>query len=120
MQSQYVSLNFWFGGLIVLQCIIVLLIMAYKHGHVDRPARSQLLKRVVGFVIVGALLSLIWFDAAAPAASALTGDERLDVHTQLRNVTTPSRKDAPHAPFPTLPPPDNEEYMAICMAGNYL
>ena len=120
MQSQYVSLNFWFGSLFVLQCIIVLLIMAYKHGRADRPARSQLLKRVVGVVIACALLSLIWFDAAARAASALTGDERLDVNAQLHNVTIPSRKNLSHAPFPTLPPPDNEEYMAICMAGNYL
>lgn len=140
MQSPYVSLNLWFGDTFVLQCIFILLIMARKNTHTYRPARSHLLKRVVGFVTACALLFWIWFNAGSegqlrksfgplskqaetpstPAASALAGDQQPDVDAEIHKVTTPSRNISSQAPFPTLPPPDNEEYMAICMAGKYL
>ena len=140
MQSQYVSLNLWFGDIFVLQCIFILLIMARKNAHTSRPARSYLLKRTVGFVTACALLCWIWFNAGSegqlrktfsplsnqaetlstPAASALADVQQPDVDAQLHRVTTPSRNLSSQAPYPTLPPPDNEEYMAICMAGKYL
>ena len=140
MQLQYVSLNLWFDSISVLQCIVILLIMARKNGYTHRPAGSHLLKRVVGFVTACALLSWVWFNAGSkgqlrktlspvskqaetpttPAASVLAGDEQPIVDAQLRKVTTPSRNITSQAPFPTLPPPDNEEYMAICMAGKCL
>lgn len=42
------------------------------------------------------------------------------IDVQLHNVTTPSISVSSPAPFPPLPPPDDEEYMAICMAGEHL
>ena len=36
---------------------------------------------------------------------------------QSLNFTTPSISDSSQKPFPPLPPADDEEYMAICMAG---
>lgn len=164
------------------------------------PGTPHLSKRLVGFVVACALLSLIWFNAGSEgklrktysslskqaqqsptsAASALAGEKQSDVHakphnattsstnisdaqdvdaqphnvkvttssknfsdeqpdvdTQPQNVTTPPTDVSdeqpdfdfqPHnitypptnllsqPPFPTLPPPDDEEYMAICMA----
>ena len=137
MQSQYVSFNFWVFYLFVLQSIIILLIMVHINGYSDRPARSFLFKRVVGFITICAVFSLIWFNAGSEgqlrktytsvskqveksAASALGREEQPDIDGQLKNVTTPSTNIFLPAPFPTLPPPDDEEYMAICMAGEYL
>lgn len=42
--------------------------------------------------------------------------EQPDVDAQSSNFTTPSTNISSPAPFPPLPPPDDEEYMAICMA----
>lgn len=147
------------------------------------PATPHVSKRLVGFIVACALLSLIWFNAgsegklrktysslskqaqqsAASAASALAGNKQSDVDVKPHKATTPPTNisdtqdvDAkidnvnvataptnisdgqpdvdtrPHnvtisptnhlsqAPFPTLPPPDDEEYMAICMAGEHL
>ena len=122
----------------VPQCIIMLLTMAYEGGHSHRRVRSYPSKRVVGLVIACALLSLIWVNAgskrklpktcfslskqaeksAASAAPARYKQPSLDA--QLRNITALPTKSFTSAPFPRLPPPDNEEYMAICMAGEYL
>ena len=107
--------------------------------HLDRRLRYILLNRFVGFVIACAFLSFLLVSAgseghlrktfgtlskqatksAVSAAPALTGDGRPDFDAQLHDVTTPLIDAASLAPFPTLPPPDNEEYMAICMAGQY-
>lgn len=111
--------------------------MGHKNGHLDRLARPNWSKRAVGLVVAGLFLSLIWFNAgserqlrktyddlsqkaaksAASAAPDLAGDERPDVDTQPHNVTIPTQNIFSPPPFPDLPPPDNEEYMAICMAG---
>lgn len=111
--------------------------MAHQNGHLDRPLRCKPSKRVVCFIIACALLSLLWFNAssegelrktlnslskqtkksAASAASAFAGDNLPDFDAQLHKVMIPSGKVSSPAPFPLLPPPDNEEYMAICMAG---
>ena len=111
--------------------------MAHNNGHSDSPARFNMSKRVVGFVIACGLLCLIWFNtgsegqlrktydilsekaakSAASAVSALAGDEQHDVDAQLRNVTDPPMNFSSPAPFPRLPPPDIGEYMALCMAG---
>lgn len=106
--------------------------MAYNNGSSDRIARFHLSKRIIGFVIACALCLLVRFNAGnegqlrksysplskqaeKSAASASAGNKQLDVivTTPLSNISSP-------APFPDLPPPDNEEYMAICMAGEYL
>lgn len=125
------------------------------------PATPHVSKRLVGFIVACALLSLIWFNAgsegklrktysslskqaqqsAASAASALAGNKQSDVDVKPHKATTPPTNISdgqpdvdtrPHnvtisptnhlsqAPFPTLPPPDDEEYMAICMAGEHL
>lgn len=39
-----------------------------------------------------------------------------DVYALPHNITSPSISISSPAPFPPLPPPDDEEYMAICMA----
>ena len=111
--------------------------MGHQSGHLVRQWRYILSKRVAGFVIACALLSLLWINAGsegqlrktfdsmsqqvaqstASAASLLAGDKRPKLDVQLHNVTTPLVNGSSPAPFPTLPPPDNEEYMAICMAG---
>lgn len=137
MQSQYAFLNIWFCDLFVLQYIIILLIMTYKKVHSDGLGGSHLSKRVVGVIIFCVLLFFIWFNAgdegrlrntftslskqakqsAASAVIAPAGDNRPDVDAQLRNATFPAKNISSQAPFPTLPPPDIEEYMAICMAG---
>ncbi len=44
-------------------------------------------------------------------------DEEPDVDAQLYNVTALSTNVSSLAPFPPLPPPDDDEYIAICMAG---
>lgn len=110
--------------------------MAYPSAHQDRLWRSTPLKRVVGFVFVCALFSLLWFgfgsktqlrktfdrlskQAAQSAASVLSGDKRPEFDARPHHVTTPSKNVSFLAPFPTLPTPDNEEYMAICMADQY-
>lgn len=46
--------------------------------------------------------------------------EQPDVDAQSSNFTTPSTNISSPAPFPPLPPPDDEEYMAICMAGEHM
>ena len=113
--------------------------MAHPSARLDRFWRSTLLKRVVGFVFSCALLSLLWFsfgsvgqlrktsdtlskqaaESDVSAAPAQAGDRRPGFDAQLHHVTIPSKNISSLAPFPTLPPPDNEEYMAICMAGQY-
>ena len=113
--------------------------MTYPSAHLDRLWRSTLLKRVVGFVCACVLLSLLWFnfgnegqlhktfgslykqaaESDVSAAPALAGDRRPGSDAQLHHVTTPPKNFSFLAPFPTLPPPDNEEYVAICMAGQY-
>ena len=113
--------------------------MAHQKGHFDRLWRCFLSKRVVGLVIGCALLCLVWakagsggqlrktFDSlskqaaksAASAASTLAGNKP-GFDAQLYNATSYSTNIFAPAPFPTLPPPDYEEYMAICMAGRYL
>lgn len=110
--------------------------MAHKKGCSDSPARFHLLKRIVGFVIACALLSLLWLNAGSkgplgntynalsqqtekPAAPALASQKQSAVDAKPHNVTTHSKVSSP-APFPRLPSPDVEEYMAICMAGEYL
>ena len=40
-----------------------------------------------------------------------------EVDAQSLNFTTPSISNSSQKPFPPLPPADDEEYMAICMAG---
>ena len=150
------------------------------------PATPHLSKRLVGFLVACALLSLIWYNAGsegklrktykslskqaqqsaastATAVSVLAGNKELDDDVKPKKITTPPTNisdaqdvDAqihnvnvttaplnisdgqpdvdsqPHkvtilstnfssqAPFPLLPPPDDEEYMAICMAGEHL
>ena len=101
---------------------------------------SKLSKRVVGFVIACGILSLLWFNAGSEgqmrktykslskqatstttaAVAALASNKPPDLNAQLQNDTTPRPHNAIQPPFPKLPPPDNEEYMAICMAGKYL
>ena len=101
------------------------------NGHLDRQWRCTCIKRVIGFVIACGLMCLLRFAAEsegqlhkpfdllskqalnsdASAASALSDDKRPNVDAQLPESL---------APFPALPPPDDEEYMAICMAGQYL
>ena len=49
--------------------------------------------------------------------STSNSDKQSDVNAESNKVTTPS---ASPAPFPPLPPPDDEEYMSICMAGEHL
>ena len=113
--------------------------MAYPSAQLDRLWRSTLVKRVVGFVFACVLLSLLWFsfgsegrlrekfdtlskqaaESDVSAAPAPAGDRRPEFDAPLHDVTTPSKNISSLAPFPTLPPPDNEEYMAICMAGQY-
>ena len=120
--------------------ILMLLTMANEVRHSHRRVRSHLSKRVVGLVIACALLSLIWVNAgskrklpktcfslskqaeksAASAAPAPVGYKQPSLDAQLRNITALPTKSFTSAPFPRLPPPDNEEYMAICMAGEYL
>lgn len=117
--------------------IFIILIMSYKKGHADRPRRSHLSRRVVGVIIACALLFLIWFNAGneghlrktfnslskqkeqSPALASVS-DERSDVDAQSRNAISHLKNTFSQAPNPTLPPPDNEEYMAMCMAGEYL
>lgn len=114
--------------------------MAHSTGHSDRPPKFYPSKRVIGFIIACVILSLLRFKAgtegltretfkslleqpgkpAASATSTLAGDEQSDVDAQLDNVTTVSTNPSSPAPFPKLAPPDNEEYMAICMVGEYL
>ena len=127
----------------------MLLMMAGQGGHLDRPARWMISKRVIGFVVVCALFSLIWlnigsvghlrkaYDAISKQAAKsaiLAGDKTPNGGVQLLNPSvsslqpigaqhdapTPSTSISSPAPFPALPPPDNKEYMAICMAGQYL
>ena len=113
--------------------------MASPSAHLDRLWRSTLLKRVVGFVFACVVLSLLWFglgskgqlrnafdtlskqaaESDVSAAPTLAGDRRPGFDAPLHHVTTPSKNISSLAPFPTLPPPDNEEYIAICMAGQY-
>lgn len=139
MQSQYAFFNIWFFDLVVLQCIIILLIMAHKKAHSDRLGRSYLSNRVVGIIVTCALVSLVWFSAgnarhlretssalykqaeqsAASAALIPAGNDRSDVDARLRNATLPAKNVTTPAPFPPLPSPDIEECMAICMAGEY-
>ena len=100
----------------------------------------KLSKRVVSFVIACALLSLIWFNAGsegqlrktykslskqavkttASAVAALVSNKSSDVDVQMHTDTSPTAHNFSQAPFPKLPPPDVQEYMAICMAGKYL
>lgn len=47
--------------------------------------------------------------------STSTPDKEPEVDAQPQNATTPSTSSP--SPFPPLPPPDDEEYMSICMAG---
>ena len=121
----------------VPQCVIMLLTMANAGGHSHRRVRSYPSKRVVGLVIACALFSLIWVNAgrkrklpktcfslykqaeksAASAAPAPVGYKQPSLDAQPRNITALPSKTFTSAPFPRLPPPDNEEYMAICMAG---
>ena len=97
------------------------------------------MKRVVGFVCACVLLSLLWYnfgnggqlrktfgslskqaaESDVSAAPALAGDRRPGFDAQLHHVTTPAKNISSLTPFPTLPPPDNDEYVAICMAGQY-
>ena len=113
--------------------------MAYPSADLDRLRRSTLLKRVVGFVFTCALLSLLYFkfggkgelrktfdtlskqaaESDVSAAPALASGRPPAFDARLHHVTTPSNNISSLTPFPTLPPPDNEEYMAICMAGQY-
>lgn len=113
--------------------------MSPQRGRFDRQSKFFLPKRVATFFIACALLSLIWLSAgsdrqlrksfssmsqqvaqsASSAASALVGDKQSNLGIQLHNITTPSINISSFAPFPPLPPPDDEEYMAICMAGQY-
>ena len=113
--------------------------MSPQRGRFDRQSKYFLPKRVAKFVIACALLSLIWLSAGSDgqlrkssssmsqqvaqstssAASALAEDKQSNLGIQLHNMTTPSINNSSLAPFPPLPPPDNEEYMAICMAGQY-
>ena len=58
--------------------------------------------------------------SAASAVIAPAGDNRSDDDAQSRNAAFPAKNVSSQTPFPTLPPPDIEEYMAICMAGGYL
>lgn len=101
----------------------------------SQPPKFYPSKRVIGFIIACVILSLLRFKAgtegltretfkslleqpgkpAASATSTLAGDEQPDVDAQLDNVTTVSTNPSSPAPFPQLAPPDNEEYMAICM-----
>ena len=107
-------------------------IMAYKSGFLERPARSTLLERIVGFIIACGLFSLICVSSGrngqlrktysilskqAGNYGASTGDEQPDGDTPLYNVASLYANISSPATFPKLPPPDNEEYMAICMAG---
>lgn len=114
--------------------------MAHKKVHSDRLGRICLSRRAVGILVACALLSLVWYNAgngrllrenfnslskqaekyAAPAAIVPDSDDRPDVDAQLRNATLPPKNVSSQAPFPPLPPPDIEEYMAISMAGEYL
>ena len=47
-------------------------------------------------------------------------DEEPDVDAQLPDVTASSTNVSSLEPFPPLPPPDDDEYIAICMAGEPL
>lgn len=113
--------------------------MSLQSGRFDRQPKYFLPKRVAKSVIACALLSLVWLSAgsdgqfrksfssmsqqvaqsASSAASASAGDEQSNLGIQMHNITTPSIDVSSLAPFPPLPPPDTEEYMAICMAGQY-
>lgn len=113
--------------------------MGLQSGRFDFQSKYFLPKRVAKFVVACALLSLIWLSAgsgrqlrksfssmsqqvaqsAASAASALAGDKQSNLGIQLHNITTPSINVSSLATSPPLPPPDKEEYMAICMAGQY-
>lgn len=53
----------------------------------------------------------------AKTPSTSTPDKEPDVDAQPHNATTPST--SVPSPFPPLPPPDDEEYMSICMAGEH-
>ena len=114
--------------------------MAQNKVHSNRLGRSHLSKRVVGVIVLCILLFLTWFNAgnegrlrntftflynaaeqsASSAAIISAGDNRPDVDGKLRNATIPAKNVSLQTPFPTLPPPDIEEYIAICMAGEYL
>ena len=114
--------------------------MANQSYHLDKLMTFKLPKRVVSLVIVCALLSLLWFNAGsegqlrktykslskqaakttASAVAASTSNESPNVAAGLHTNTTPTTHSISPAPFPKLPPPDVEEYMAICMAGKYL
>ena len=49
--------------------------------------------------------------------SISTPNKESDVDAQPHNGTAPSTSSP--SPFPPLPPPDDEEYMSICMAGEH-
>ena len=53
----------------------------------------------------------------ATIPSTTIPDPKPDIDAQPHNVTTPSTSIS--SPFPPLPPPDDEEYMSICMAGEH-
>ena len=113
--------------------------MAYSSSYLDRLWRSTLLKRVLGFVLACGLLSLLWFnfggkgqlgktfetlskqaaESNVSTSPALAGDRHPGSDERLHDVTTPSKSISSLTAFPSLAPPDNEEYMAICMAGQY-
>lgn len=54
-------------------------------------------------------------NATTPSTSI--PDKNPDIDAQPHNVTTSSTSVS--SPFPPLPPPDDEEYMSICMAGEH-
>ena len=106
------------------------------------PARSHLPSRAVVLVLVAcALLSLIWSNANGgeqlrKTYESLSKQAKQSTASTVSSLTVPStsisdkQSDAvPHdvpalsispEPFPPLPPPDDEEYMSICMAGEHL
>ena len=141
--KSYMKLRYVFLiNLFVLRLAVInLLIMACDWGHLDRPARYFLSKRAIALVIPCLILFVIWFNtagegqlrnddshvskqaeksAALATSAVVTGDQYPDVGAQLHNLTTFSTGISSPAPFPALPSPDNEEYMAICMAGQFL
>ena len=114
--------------------------MATQSKYPDKMMMFKFSKRVVGFLIVCALLSLLWFNAGseerlrktykslskqaakttASAVATLVSDKLSDADAQLHTDTSPTAHNSSQAPFPKLPPPDVGEYMAICMAGKCL
>lgn len=90
------------------------------------PATTLLSKRNIGIATACALLFLMWsaqlhnnfssLSKQGKKSAASAAEEQAQFDAQFYNVTTPSTGASSPAPFPPLPPPDYEEYMAICMA----